>query len=195
MVQLKPKPLRIVLNGRSVRLREATIADCPFIVSLRCDSQLSEFIHPTTPSVAAQENWLLDYASRMNDYYFICEDAEGTSCGTVRVPSVHGSTFEVGSWVFIPDGPIGASVQAWLLAYRFGFDLLGCEFATFDVRRLNERVWRFHERYWSRREREDADNINYRLDRAAYSRMWSRYSRLVACPGHLDWMQEVHRAE
>jgi RimJ/RimL family protein N-acetyltransferase len=156
---------------------------------------LSEFIHATRPFVAEQESWLRDYASRPDNYYFICEDASEKSWGTVRIPSVHGRVFETGSWVFLPDAPVGASVQAIFLAYRFGFERLGCELATFDVRRLNERVWRFHEDCGARRNREDAENFYYSLDKTAFSRAWSRYGSIVACPGPLDWLQEVHRAE
>lgn len=195
MVRLEPKPLQVLLHGRSVRLREATVADASFIVTLRRDPLLSDFIHLTSLSVAAQENWLMDYASRADDYYFICDDVHGKPWGTVRVPSVHGSEFGVGSWVFFPDAPVGASIQALLLVYRFGFERLGCELATFDVRQHNERVWRFHEACEARRNREDAENFYYSLDRAAFSRAWSRYVRIVACPGLLDWLQEVHRAE
>ena len=195
MAQLEPKPLQMLLHGRSVRLREATVADASFIVALRCDPLLSDFIHLTSPSVAAQESWLLDYTSRLDDYYFICDDADGTSWGTVRIPSVHGSAFETGSWVFLPDAPVGASIQALLLAYRFGFERLGCELATLDVRQHNERVWRFHEACGARRNREDAENFYYSLDRVAFSRAWSRYGSIVACPDSLDWLQEVHRAE
>jgi len=195
MVWLESKPLQIVLHGRSVRLREATVADSPFIVAIRCDPQLSTFIHPTAPSTVAQASWMLGYASRPDDYYFICEDSDGTPWGTVRIPSVHGSAFEMGSWVFLPDAPVGASVQAWLLAYRFGFERLGCELATFDVRRCNKHSWRFHEAYGARRIREDAENFYYSLDKMAFSRAWSRYGSIVACPGPLDWLQEVHRAE
>jgi len=195
MARLELKPLQIVLHGRSVRLREATVADGAFIVSLRCDPQLSKFIHPTSPSVAVQEDWLVEYASRLDDYYFMCEDAGGKPWGTIRIPSVHGSKFEIGSWVFFPDAPVGASVEAWLLAYRFGFERLGCELATFDVRRGNEHSWRFHEAYGARRNREDAENFYYSLDKAAFLRTWSRYGSIVACPGSSNWLEEVHRAE
>jgi RimJ/RimL family protein N-acetyltransferase len=195
MAQLEPKPLQMLLHGRSVRLREATVADASFIVALRRDPLLSDFIHLTSPSVAAQESWLLDYTSRPDDYYFVCEDADGTSWGTVRIPSVHGSAFETGSWVFLPDAPVGASIQALLLAFRFGFERLGCDLAVFDVRRDNEHVWRFHEACGARRTGEDADNFFYSLDKAAFLTAWSRYSSIVACPDPSDWLQEVHRAE
>ncbi|MBA4365774.1 MAG: hypothetical protein C0398_07260 [Coprothermobacter sp.] len=195
MTRPEPKPLQIVLHGHSVRLREAKVADASFIVALRRDPLLSDFIHPTSSSVAAQESWLLTYASRPDDYYFICEDSDGKSWGTVRIPSVHASEFEIGSWVFLPDAPVGASIQAILLAYRFGFERLGYDVAVFDVRRGNERVWRFHEACGARRNRQDAENFYYSLDRAAFSRAWVRYSSIVACPDPVDWLQEVHRAE
>ena len=195
MRRLEPKPLRVRLRGCSLIMREATVADAVLIVSLRCDPQLSKFIHPTPPSVAVQEHWLVEYASRPDDYYFICEDAGEKPWGTIRVASVHGRAFELGSLVFFPDAPVGASVQAIFLAHRFGFERLGCELATFDVRRGNEHVWRFHEAYGARRIREDAENFYYSLDKMAFSRAWSRYDSIVACPGPSNWIEEVHRAE
>ena len=195
MTRLEPKPLQIRLRGRSLILREATITDAAFIVALRGNPLLLEFIHPTSPSVAVQEDWLVEYASRPDDYYFICEDVGEKPWGTIRIASVHGSVFETGSWVFCPDAPDDAAVQAMLLAYRFGFERLGCELATFDVRQRNERVWRFHEACGARRNREDTENVYYSLDKTAFSGAWSRYGSIVACPGPLDWLQEVHRAE
>ena len=192
---LESKPLKTTLRGRSLILREANVADAAFIMSLRCDCQLSKFIHSTRSSVVEQEKWLSDYALRPDDYYFICEDAHGKPWGTVRIPSVQGHEFGVGSWVFLPDAPPGAAVQAMLLAFRFGFDCLGCDLAVFDVRRGNEHVWRFHEACGARRTGEDADNFYYSLDKVAFLRTWSRYSSIVACPDPSDWLQEVHRAE
>jgi RimJ/RimL family protein N-acetyltransferase len=195
MTQLEPKPLQIRLRGRSLILREATIADAAFIVALRSNPLLSKFIHSTHPSIMEQEKWLADYALRPDDYYLICEDAHGEPWGTVRVPSVQGLEFGVGSWVFLPDAPPGAAVQAILLAFRFGFDRLGCDLAVFDVRRGNEHVWRFHEACGARRTGEDAENFFYSLDKAAFLRAWLRQSSIVACPDPSDWLQEVHRAE
>jgi RimJ/RimL family protein N-acetyltransferase len=190
MVSLESKPLQILLRGRSVRLREAAVTDASFVLELRHDPVLSEFIHSTSPSVTEQEKWLSDYALRSDDYYFVCEDSRGRPWGTVRVPYVHRREFGVGSWVFRPDAPPGAAVQAMLLAFRFGFDRLGCDLAVFDVRRANEHVWRFHEACGARRTGEDAENFFYSLDKAAFLRAWSRYSSIVACPDPSDWLQE-----
>lgn len=195
MLLLESKPLQILLRGRSVLLREATVTDASFIVGLRNHPVLSKFIHSTRPSVMEQEKWLSDYALRLDDYYFICEDAHGKPWGTVRVPTVHGHEFGVGSWVFIPDAPPGAAVQAMLLAFRFGFDRLGCDLAVFDVRRANEHVWRFHESCGARRTGEDAENFYYSLDEAAFRRAWSRHSSIVGRPDSSKWFQEVRRAE
>jgi RimJ/RimL family protein N-acetyltransferase len=171
------------------------MADAAFIVALRGNPLLSEFIHPTSPSVTVQEDWLEEYAQRPDDYYFICEDAYGEPWGTIRIPNVHGNKFEIGSWVFLPDAPVGASVQAIFLAYRFGFERLGCDLAVFDVRRGNEHVWRFHEACGARRTGEDAEDFFYSLDKAAFLSAWPRYSSVVACPDPSDWLQEVYRAE
>lgn len=195
MKRLEPKPLRIRLRGRSLILREANMGDAAFIVPLRSNPLLSEYIHPTSPSVVAQAAWLREYASRPDDYYFICEDAHGKPWGTVRVPSVQGREFGVGSWVFLPDAPPGVAVEAMLLAFRFGFERLGCDLAVFDVRRGNEHVWRFHEACGARRTGEDTEDFFYSLDKAAFLKTWSRYSGIVACPDPSEWLQEVHRAE
>jgi RimJ/RimL family protein N-acetyltransferase len=194
MAQLEQKPLQISLRGRTAWLREARVTDAAFIVALRGNPLVSEFIHPTPTSVVVQEQWLVEYASRPDDYYFICEGSSEEPWGTVRIPSAHGSEFEVGSWVFSPDAPVTVSVQAMLLAFRFGFERLGCDVAVFDVRRGNERVWKFHEACGARRTSEDAENFSYSLDKAAFLRAWSRHSSVVTCPDPSDWLQEVHRA-
>lgn len=54
------KPLRVWLCGRSIRVREAIVADASFIVALRGNPLHSKFIHPRLPSVMVQEDWLVE---------------------------------------------------------------------------------------------------------------------------------------
>ena len=190
-MRLETKPLQIRLRGRSLILREATIADAAFIVALRCDPQLSRFIKRTDPSVAAQEVWLREYPLRPDDYLFVCDDLSGKSWGTMHIACVHGTAFDPGSWIFRADAPVGASVEAFLLVCRFGFDRLGCDMATFYVRRANEHVWRFHESCGAIRSHEDADYFYYSLDHIAFIGAWSRYRRIVSCPNPLDWIEPI----
>jgi RimJ/RimL family protein N-acetyltransferase len=179
MSEFIPKPLTETINVGNAVLREVTMRDAAVLVALRTEPLLSRYIHPTAPSLAAQEEWLSAYFRREDDYYFMCEDRAGRVLGTMRIPSVSEGFFEIGSWVFRLDAPAGAAVQALFGVYWFGFERLCKPEARFDVRVGNSRVWRFHESCGATRLSSDSQYFFYRLSRTAYLEAFTKYSRLL----------------
>ena len=179
MVGLVAKPLGEAIAIGNVVLREVTLSDAAFIVQLRTQPLLSANIHATASSVLAQEQWLSSYFARERDYYFVGEDREGHALGTIRIPEVGEDFFEVGSWVFCPEAPAGAAVQALFGAYWFGFERLGKGVARFDVRLANSQVWRFHESYGAERIRSDGLDAFYLFTRPTYLKAAARFARLL----------------
>lgn len=58
-------------------------------------------------------------------------------------------------------------MESALMVYAYAVDHLGFKAAHFDVRKGNERVWRFHERLGARRTAETAQDYFYQLDSQA----------------------------
>lgn len=165
---------RLVGTAR-LSFRPAVPDDAEFILSLRLDESKNKHISPTSPDVEAQRNWLEQCSKDDSQAYFIIETSNGTPVGTVRLYDPQGSSFCWGSWILSDGAPKSSAVETSLMVYRFG---LACGFdsAHFDVRKANEKVWQYHERFGARRVREDAENYYYTIAREAIDAAFHRYS-------------------
>jgi len=135
----------IIVEGKHYRLRPVTSEDGPFIVQLRTDPQRSGFIHPTSPRIADQEEWLKSYFERPGDYYFILERKEYREAeGAVAIYDLDSAKrcAEWGRWVLLP-GSKGAFESA-ILIYRAAFDVLGLDMVYCRTAIKNAQVVLFH---------------------------------------------------
>lgn len=135
----------IIVEGKYYRLRPVTSDDGPFIVQLRTDPQRSGLIHPTSPRIADQEEWLKSYFERPGDYYFILERKETQEAeGAVAVYDIDSTqrVAEWGRWVLLP-GSRGAFESA-ILIYRVAFDVLQLDMVYCRTAIKNAQVVLFH---------------------------------------------------
>lgn len=118
----------IQLDGHAFRLRPITDKDAPFVLELRCDPDLSRFIHSTPPRLADQLQWLAAYYERPGDYYFVVERRrDGLAEGLVSIYDIEEGSraAEWGRWV-VRRGSLAAPESAWLM-YRCAFEQLALE--------------------------------------------------------------------
>lgn len=168
--------------GRHLVFRDAAVSDSAFILALRTSAGASRFLSTTAPDVQAQEAWLRRYATGVGQAYFIIESRAGDPLGCVRLYDARGDSFCWGSWILKAGAPQSAAVESALIVYAFGIDHLGFRQAHFDVRKDNERVWQFHERFGAERIGEtDADYL-YRISASAIARSRARYGRFLPDP-------------
>ena len=122
-------------------------------------------IDPTTPEkfaeLAEQQAWLARYANAEDQAYFIIE-YQNEPVGTVRLYDPQGESFCWGSWILKNTRPSQAAMESALMVYAYAVDHLGFKSAHFDVRKGNEKVWQFHERFGARRVEETAKDHLYR---------------------------------
>jgi len=84
-------------------LRAVEIEDSGFILNLRTDAKLSQFISFTDPHIDAQVKWIQNYKKREElglEYYYIAEDLNGNKYGTIRIYNFDEKSFEIGSWLY-----------------------------------------------------------------------------------------------
>lgn len=113
------------LEGYAFRLRPIGDADARLVLDLRCDPQLSRFIHHTPPTLADQLAWLAAYYERPGDYYFVVERRrDGTPEGLIALYDVDDTARagEWGRWI-LKRGSLAAPESAWLI-YRCAFEQL-----------------------------------------------------------------------
>ncbi len=170
------KAARVV--GKTLSFRNADVADADFILSLRTDSEKSRYLSAVSSDLANQQAWLARYAQADDQAYFIIE-YQGEPIGTVRLYDPQGDSFCWGSWILKNTRPSQAAMESALMVYAYALDHLGFKAAHFDVRKGNERVWQFHERFGASRTAEtELDNF-YQLDGDAIAAARQRYQRFL----------------
>lgn len=176
------RPIRLrkarQIVGKTLVFRDACVTDAGFILSLRTDSEKNRYLSAVSGVVIDQQAWLARYALSDEQAYFIIE-YQNEPVGTVRLYDPRGESFCWGSWILKNTRPSHAAMESALMVYAYAVDHLGFTSAHFDVRKGNERVWRFHERFGARRVEETDQDYLYRLDSAAIAESRIRYQRFL----------------
>jgi RimJ/RimL family protein N-acetyltransferase len=168
--------------GKNLVFRNAEVSDASFILSLRTDNQKAKFLSGTSPEMSKQIAWLEDYARKADQAYFIIEDRLGESLGCVRLYDPQGDSFCWGSWILKSSAPQSAAIESALMVYAYALDHLGFRQAHFDVRKGNESVWQFHERFGAERTGETELDYLYRLGEPAIANSRQRYRKFLPDP-------------
>ncbi len=164
--------------GKSLTFRDAAVADAAFILSLRTDTEKNRFLSAVSGELADQETWLKRYVLSDDQAYFIIE-FQDKAIGTVRLYDAQGGSFCWGSWILKSGRPSHAAMESALMIYAYAVDKLGFNAAHFDVRKGNERVWQFHERFGAQRTEETELDYLYRISNESITASRHRYKRFL----------------
>lgn len=163
-------------RGPSLTFREARPDDAEFILSLRTDPEKNAHLSQVSDDVDAQRRWI----SENRDPYFIIEHKGPV--GTVRMYDQRGTSFSWGSWILSDEAPKSAAVESTCMVYRIGLDL-GFTASHFEVRKANEKVWQYHERWGAVRVGEGETDYYYSIDKGQILAGLERYRK----PIEIDW--------
>jgi len=166
------------VTGKTLTFRNATVEDAEFILSLRTDSEKSCYLSSVSGDIADQRAWLERYAQSDDQAYFIIEH-HGEAIGTVRLYDPQAESFCWGSWILANGRPSHAAMESALMVYAYATDHMGFTASHFDVRKGNERVWHFHERFGAKRMDETDIDYLYRLDLAAIQAARLHYEKFL----------------
>lgn len=177
-----PQPVKLrkaaSVVGKTLIFRNAGVEHADFILSLRTDSEKSRYLSSVSGELGDQQAWLERYKQADDQVYFIIE-YQGEPIGTVRLYDPQGDSFCWGSWILKNTRPSQAAMESALMVYAYAVDHLGFRTAHFDVRKGNERVWQFHERFGARRIAETELDYFYQLDDKAITASRQRYQRFL----------------
>jgi RimJ/RimL family protein N-acetyltransferase len=168
--------------GKTLIFRDAKVDDAEFILNLRTNKQKARHLSYTPNDLSAQREWLSRYAISNDQAYFIIESKAGDRLGTVRLYDARGDSFCWGSWILKSEAPTHAAIESALMVYAYAIGHLGFRRAHFDVRKLNERVWRFHERFGAIRIGENRLDYYYTIDNDAIMKSMQRYKKYLPDP-------------
>lgn len=165
--------------GKNLQFRDANVGDAEFILSLRTDAGKSRYLTTVSAKLAEQQAWLANYSQAGDQAYFIIEHQQ-EAIGTVRLYDSQGCSFCWGSWILKSTSPSYAALESALMVYAYAVDHLGFQAAHFDVRKGNERVWKFHERFGAQRVAETTIDYEYQINSKAISASRHHYRRFLA---------------
>jgi len=167
------------VRGKSIFLREVAVDDAEFIVDLRTNPEKSKHLSVTSNDVDKQRNFISSYLNSQTDFYFLICDWKWERLGTIRIYDIHDDSFCWGSWILSNDAPKTAAIESALLIYDFAFYALHYSKSHFDVRKQNERVVDFHERFGASVVGEDDLNYYFQYDRDSYACARQKYRRYL----------------
>ncbi|MBS0301712.1 MAG: GNAT family N-acetyltransferase [Proteobacteria bacterium] len=166
------------IEGHTLVLRNAQVADAAFIHALRTDPVRARHLSAVPAALAAQIAWLERYAGDETQAYFIvCDAASGEPLGTVRLYNARGDSFSWGSWLLRTGLPARCATESAMLVYHYA-RASGFARAHFEVRQDNTSVWRFHENFGAMRVACRDQQFFYQLAPAALAaalQRWRRY--------------------
>lgn len=165
--------------GKRINLRDVEVSDAEFILTLRLDAELNQYLSATVADTEKQREWIRSYKKREQEWYFIIENKQHEPVGSVRIYDVQGDSFCWGSWIVIKSARAYASVESAMLLYDYAFFTLGFAKSHFDVRKENNKVVAFHQRFGAEIVSEDAENYYFNFTRNAYEKTREKYSRML----------------
>lgn len=175
------------VEGKTLAFRDVRVADASFILSLRTNTEKSRYLSGVSGRLADQQVWLESYAVDDDQAYFIIE-YQYEPIGTVRLYNPQHNSFCWGSWILKDGLPNHAAMESALMVYAYAIDHLGFTAAHFDVRKGNERIWQFHERFGAIRTSETEIDYFYTLDIDAITASRKRYQRFLATSVYVEFL-------
>lgn len=173
-----------VILGNRLMLRDVTIEDAEFILSLRLDSKKSAYISPVENNLQKQIDWIENYLKNDGQAYFIICDKNGNNLGTVRLYNSIGNSFSWGSWILKEGAPTYAAIESALIVYKYAIAHLAFTSSHFEVNGNNTSVWAFHERFGAKKIRESEIEYFYEINSSDITSSFLRYSKFL--PGDIE---------
>lgn len=156
------------LMGKLINLKLVEISDAEFILKLRQNKKLNQFISSTSSNLEEQKKWIENYLKKEEkEYYFIIKDNKNNeSCGTVRIYNIDNEKKKCtwGSFILASNRPNGASYETIKLTLNYIFKVLKMKKVLLDVRKENKKAIYIYEKSGFKKYAEDNLNYYYSID-------------------------------
>lgn len=165
---------------KHTKLRLVKDDDAEFILSLRRNKNLNNFLSPVDNDITKQREWLSRYKEReknRTEFYFIITSLDNVLLGTVRLYDFKGDSFSWGSWIVSQTAPTYTAIESALLIYEFAFFQLGFKYSHFDVRKENVRVVKFHNSFGAQVVSSNTCNFYFKISQNDYIKARKKYHK------------------
>lgn len=173
-------PENFELDRYGIHVRLVREGDAEFIVKLRTNEKLSQYIHKTDSNIAKQLEWIRAYKQREaegKEYYFIFS-YQDENVGVARIYEIEDDSFTSGSWL-ASSNMVGIGVLCDIISREIAFDLYPDSLNYFDIRKGNKSVIRYAQSYHPNLYKEDVENLYYYINRKNFERYKQLYLRMV----------------
>jgi acetyltransferase-like isoleucine patch superfamily enzyme len=170
------------ITAEDISMRLVKESDAKFILDLRTDKRLSQYISPTSPKLEDQIKWIHEYMEReaeQKEFYFIYKDSDNKPLGVIRLYNFSDNSFTIGSWVCYPGNTNNIAVKAWLLAVEFGFNTLKFSACMLDVRKKNLYVLYYLKLFNPDLIHEDELNFYLRFDKDTFLKKRKKVTKIL----------------
>ena len=172
----------MIIYGKNINMRTVEIDDAEFVYTMRQDQNKTKYLSKVSGTIQNQKEWIAQYKKREADkkeFYFFIEAKNAEKLGLVRIYDLKDKYFCWGSWLIKEDAPKFTAIESALQIYEFGFYTLGFERSHFDVRKGNDRVIAFHQRFGAKIINEDELNYFFNFEKSDYEMIKQKYGKYL----------------
>ena len=172
----------MIICCKNLNLRTVAIEDAEFIYNMRQNQNKTKYLSKVTGTVDSQKEWIKNYKQgeeEKKEFYFLIESKDEEKLGLVRMYDFQDESFCWGSWLIKEDAPKTTAIESALQIYEFGFYSLGFEKSHFDVRKGNDKVIAFHQRFGAKIVDEDELDYFYNFEKSDYEIIKEKYKRYL----------------
>ena len=162
-------------------LKLVDVSDAPFILSLRTNSSVNEYVSVVDNDLDKQKEWIKKYKEREfigSEYYFIIKN-EFEFLGTIRIYDIDNNQFSWGSWMVNSCAPIKTALESMLNIYYIAFDVLKFKVAKIEVRNKNNKVLSIHKKIGARIIKEDVIDTFLELTKDDFYKNKKKFEKLL----------------
>ncbi len=172
----------MLIKGKNINLRTVQVTDAEFIYNLRQNQDKTKYLSKVTGTVESQKEWIKEYKQRedaQKEFYFVIESKDKQKLGLVRMYDFKDNSFCWGSWLIKEDAPKTTAIESALQIYEFGFYDLKFQKSHFDVRKGNDKVIAFHQRFGAKIVDEDELDYFFNFEKSYYEMIKEKYKRYL----------------
>lgn len=172
----------MIIYGKNINMRIVEIEDAEFIYNMRQNQNKTKYLSKVTGTVESQKEWIKSYKQREEDkkeFYFVIESKDEEKLGLVRMYDFRDESFCWGSWLIKEDAPKSTAIESALQIYEFGFYGLGFEKSHFDVRKGNDKVIAFHQRFGAKIVDENELDYFFNFEKSDYEITKEKYKKYI----------------
>jgi RimJ/RimL family protein N-acetyltransferase len=149
---------------------------------MRQNEAKTKYLSKVNGNVEVQKEWIANYKQREEDrkeFYFVIESKNEQKLGLVRMYDFQNDSFCWGSWLIKEDALKTTAIESALQIYEFGFYGLKFEKSHFDVRKGNDKVTAFHQRFGAKIVDEDELDYFFNFEKNDYKITKEKYKRYL----------------